>query len=72
MFQARQNTAVKHPIWRENEQIWRSANGKEQIYFPIIIQKETASSRKAYLQQQRDYRAQRKGKKTAITYEKTV
>lgn len=72
MFQARHNTAAKHPIWREDKQIWRSVNGKEQIYFHSIIQKETASSRKTYLQQKWDYRSQRKGKKTVITYEKTV
>lgn len=46
LFQARQNIAVKHPIWREDKQIWRSVNGKEQIYFHSIILKETASSRK--------------------------
>jgi len=47
-------------------------NGKEQIYFSSIIQKESASSRKTFLLQQQDYRAQSTGKRMVITYQETV
>lgn len=47
-------------------------NGKEQVYFSNVIQKEAASSRKTYLQQQWDYRAQRTGKRMVIMYQETV
>lgn len=73
-FQARQNTAIiKYLKLREDNQIWRSVRGKEQIHFSTIIQKEAANSKKIqiYLQQW-DYRVQRTGKRMVITYEETV